>query len=322
MRACAVRWMGIRDVVFEEDWSVADPGPGELVIANHYSLVSPGTERGWLSSDISHAAVGISLPMVPGYSAVGVVAAVGADITHWAVGDRVAYTGGYSAHASHILAASNEVIGVPDGIALRDAVLYELGRTAILAVRLSDPKRGEGLAVVGQGPIGLLATQFAKVAGAQPVTILELDSVRRAHGLSVGADAALDPASDDLSSFSAPSVVDLSGAREGINQAFRVAAPRGVVALSTATMASYELEYGTVFIKGLTLRSAFVGAHPESNAADIASFLSLLASGEVTVRGLTDQVFDPRDAKAVYDHILDGDRDYVAPIFDWTSFHS
>ena len=65
------------------------------------------------------------------------------------------------------------------------------------AVRLSNQKLGDTVAVLGAGPIGLLCLQAAKAAGATKVIVSEPSEARRSVALELGADAVVDPTSQD-----------------------------------------------------------------------------------------------------------------------------
>jgi len=57
---------------------------------------------------------------------------------------------------------------------------------------------GDRVLVCGAGPIGLLHVLLARAAGAERVLVSEPHGVRRAEAIEFGADAGIDPASEDL----------------------------------------------------------------------------------------------------------------------------
>ena len=95
-----------------------DPGPGEVLVRNRFSLISAGTElamftethRGFVEPDFGYA----KFPFRPGYAAIGEVLAVGDGVTDLAPGTRVFHR---NRHATHALLNHDVVLPVPEGVA-------------------------------------------------------------------------------------------------------------------------------------------------------------------------------------------------------------
>jgi NADPH:quinone reductase len=107
-------------------------------------------------------------------------------------------SGGYAEHA---LAHESTVFPIPDGVDDGTALALVIqGLTAWHLFRTSA-KLGEGESVVvvaGAGGVGSLAVQLAKPFGAGRVIATASTEEKRALTLSLGADAAVDPAAEDL----------------------------------------------------------------------------------------------------------------------------
>ncbi len=319
----AVVWKRASAAVFGEV-EVPDPAPGEVLVDVAYSLVSPGTEREWLSSDQSHVVLGTSFPFVPGYSLAGVVAAVGSEVSEFRIGDRVVGSPLIGAHAARAVVNKTLVFRVPDSVPLSRAVFFNLGMTAAHTISVSGLRLGNSVTIVGQGPIGSFATQIASASGAYPIIAFEIDETRRKNALAVGATHAFDPSDDaDLAKFSAITgggtefVIDLSGSIHGPSTAIRAAAQLGTVALSTGKNVDLEIPYGVVMINGLTLIGCFVNARMAQNKIDTVNFLRLVADGSVQTPDVRAEIFRPDQADSVYRTILDNPRELTAPIFEW-----
>ncbi|MEM4216718.1 MAG: alcohol dehydrogenase catalytic domain-containing protein, partial [Candidatus Methanomethylicaceae archaeon] len=97
----------------------------------------------------------LDAPVPLGYSAAGVVIAVGEKVTGFAVGDRVACAGsGYASHAEIIRIPKNLVVKIPEAkgrppISFEEAAFVALGGIAIHAVRLANLSLGERVVVLG-----------------------------------------------------------------------------------------------------------------------------------------------------------------------------
>lgn len=101
-----------------------------------------------------------------GYSAAGIVAAVGEGVTNFKVGDRVACAGaGYASHAEVISVPQNLCVPLPAAINFDEGAFGTLGAIALQGVRLSQPTLGEAFVVVGLGLLGQITVQLLKANG-------------------------------------------------------------------------------------------------------------------------------------------------------------
>lgn len=73
------------------------------------------------------------------------------------------------------------------------AAIVEPATVCLHAIRRTPLQTGDRVAVVGAGPIGLLTTQIARLAGAGHVTVIEPTPGRRALALTLGADVVIAP---------------------------------------------------------------------------------------------------------------------------------
>ena len=161
---------------------------------------------------------------VLGHEFAGEISKVGSDVTRFKVGDRVIGLGGtpppgkesplrrqdqYNyrlegitntrtrGYAEYTVAKEWEPLRLPDQVSNLEGALAEPCALVTRAVRLSNQKLGDTVAVLGAGPIGLLCLQAAKAAGATKVIVSEPSEARRAVALELGADAVVDPTSQD-----------------------------------------------------------------------------------------------------------------------------
>ena len=203
--------------VVVEDVPAPALGPRSILVRVHYSCVSVGTELTGVQlsgmplyrralKQPHHAKRALEIAKdqglvrtykrisgrlaagtPTGYSAAGVVIAVGDDVTGFAVGDRVACAGaGIANHAEVIAVPVNLAARVPDGLGLDDASTVTLGAIALQGVRRADPTLGETVAVVGLGVLGQLAVQLLRANGAR-VLGSDLDPARAEQARESGA---------------------------------------------------------------------------------------------------------------------------------------
>ncbi|WP_413581370.1 bi-domain-containing oxidoreductase [Bdellovibrio sp. HCB288] len=128
-----------------------------------------------------------------GYSAAGVVVAVGEGILDIKVGDRVACAGAQCAyHAEVISVPRNLTVVIPSNVSFAHASTVTLGAIAMQGVRRLNPTLGEVFAVVGLGILGQMTVQLLKANGCR-VIALDLDKKRVELAKQCGADFTVDP---------------------------------------------------------------------------------------------------------------------------------
>ena len=85
---------------------------------------------------------------------------------------------------------------IPEGVSFEEASFVEPLNTVLKAVNHCDPKAGETVLVMGQGPIGLMFTMLAARRGAR---VVATDTIEKRLGLArqCGAELAVDPRSGE-----------------------------------------------------------------------------------------------------------------------------
>ncbi len=177
-------------------------GPGKVLVRNHYSLISAGTEGSTVktarASLISKAKerpqqVRLALEVLRkqgpvqtyravmkkldaysplGYSSSGQVIEVGEGVEEFTVGDLVACGGaGYANHAEIVAVPVNLCVKLPAGADLKHAAYNTLGAIAMHGVRQADLRLGETCAVIGLGLIGQLACLMLRASGVRVVGV-------------------------------------------------------------------------------------------------------------------------------------------------------
>lgn len=194
-------------------------------------------------------------PIVMGHEFAGVVAAVGEDVTGIEVGDRVCVepiyscgtchscrkghynvcehlgfiglSGGLGGFSEYSVVPSKMIHKIPDNMTWEQAALVEPAAVAVHAVRQSDLKIGDSVAVIGTGPIGLLVIQAAKAAGASKIAAVEVSPERRDFAKQAGADLVIDPLERDaiqaVKEFTDGLGVDVAFEAAGIEAAIHTA---------------------------------------------------------------------------------------------------
>jgi L-iditol 2-dehydrogenase len=223
-------------------------------------------------------------PRIFGHETAGVVAAVGENVTRYAVGDRViafhhspcgdcfycarrlyaqcpAYkkvgitagfepAGGGFAQYIRVMdwIVERGIEQIPAGVSFDQACWVEPVNTCLKAVETLHLQSGDTVAILGQGPIGLIFTMLAKRTGA---TILATDTIPLRRDLSerFGA-AAFDPRDTPFEAYAkeategrgVDAVVVATNAPNLIDQALRVSRPGSKVLLFAQTSVKDRIE--------------------------------------------------------------------------------
>jgi threonine dehydrogenase-like Zn-dependent dehydrogenase len=194
-----------RQITLVED-EIAAPGPREIGVRSLYSGISHGTEmnvyRGsapmWQRKRDPRTRLFVQAeqpdwqyPLRYGYACVGVVTDVGRDVAAIAEGDLVYCAAPHQ--SAHVLPA-NSVVKLPQGIEPKVGVLMANLNTTFNGVLDADLHLGECVVVFGQGVLGQLTVQWAKLSGASPVIAVDPIAKRLQIASNAGgADLVFDP---------------------------------------------------------------------------------------------------------------------------------
>ncbi len=330
----AVVYRGVGDVRVE-DLPVPQVADGELLVR----IAACGVC--WTDlKKIDHGTV--APPRVFGHEMAGVVAEIGAGVTRFDVGDRVqvyhhipcrscAYCerrlyaqcpgykrtgvtagfepagGGFSDYVRVMpwIVEGGGVTPVPDGASLEAASLLEPINTCLKCVRITAPRSGDVVLVVGAGAIGQILIRLLVLEGAR-VVVSEPLADRRERAIASGAARALDPFTEDVATalreessgvggdaaiVAVPGQAPLDAAVAGVR-------PGGRVVLFAHTRLSdhVQIDAGEVCY----LEKDIVGAY--SADADLNEEVAdLVFSGRLRVDDLVTDRFDIANAPAAFD---------------------
>lgn len=113
------------------------------------------------------------------------------------VGDRVSMVGTIGGFGKYIVTPVNEVCKVPDHVPNEVASLFE-PTMVTNTIAWNNVRVGDTVVIMGQGALGLLSTQLAKVYGAKTVITTELVPMKRELSKKLGADYVLDPTKEHI----------------------------------------------------------------------------------------------------------------------------
>ena len=309
--------------------AVQEPGPKELQVKVHTSLISPGTER---ASILAMENTGCTFPIDMGYSTVGTVVKTGGEVTGFKEGDRVACFCLHHCNIGNV--HENFCMKVDPEIPDKYAVFLALGVICLQGIRKSRIELGESVMVLGLGPVGQLALQLAKANGGLPVIGVDRFESRMKTAMDTGADAVLNSGQEDwqlqlrnITGGEGPHVViESTGFPEPVNMALQAVRKFGRVVLLGSTRGETTVNfYATIHRKALTVLGAHIMGNPafESRPAfwtwkdDACAFLQFVKHGRLNLEPLITEKVNWRESENIYKRLLQGDPGMMIPIIEW-----
>lgn len=305
------------------DFGLRRPAGREVLVLTSTSVVSPGTERAFFNG-LPNARP--AYPYNPGYCGSGVVVEVGPGVTAFRPGDRVA---GPLPHASAMVLDEIALVPVADEVTLDEAAFTRLAVIALQGVRKGRIALGERVAIVGQGVIGLLATQFAAQAGAYPLIAIAATDARLPLATRFGATEAisLSEGAPRVADARASLTIEATGNPEALATAISATREGGrIILLGSARGESRGLDLAELARRRITIQGAHVdGLSADRSpgrwdaASEARTYFRLIASKRVQVAPLITDELHPAEAEQFYRRLARSDRSMLAGMFRWES---
>ncbi|HEY0279289.1 MAG TPA: quinone oxidoreductase [Solirubrobacterales bacterium] len=184
MKAIQIEKTGGVDVLRLRDLPDPEAGPGTAVV----EVAAAGVN--YLDIHARNGELPLSLPFVPGFEGAGAITAVHpGDEGDLAVGDRVVWAEALGGYGEYAAIPTRVLVRLPDALDFDDAAALQVqGTTAhYLTHDVYPVEEGDDVLVhAGAGGVGMLITQFAKLAGARVIATASPGKKERA--LVAGAD--------------------------------------------------------------------------------------------------------------------------------------
>ncbi|MFD3448338.1 alcohol dehydrogenase AdhP [Microbacteriaceae bacterium 4G12] len=250
------------------------------------------------------------LPLIPGHEGVGIVEAVGEGVTSIKIGDRVGIpwlysacgeceyclTGretlcpdqlnaGYSvdgAYAEYCKAPANYVVKVPEHLDFAEvSPIFCAGVTTYKALKISDAKPGDWVAIYGIGGLGHVALQYAKAMGFNVIAVdIQDDKLELATQL--GADIAInglkvDPVQEIKEKVGGvQAAVSVAVTRKAFEQAYSSVKRGGSLVVVGLPNDELPIPIFDTVLNGVTVKGSIVGTRK-----DLQEAIEFAAQGKV-----------------------------------------
>ncbi|MTI65094.1 MAG: galactitol-1-phosphate 5-dehydrogenase [Firmicutes bacterium] len=324
----AVRFTGPREVKYED---VEKPKiKSNEILIKVKAVGICGTDMELYSGEMPYIKKGLTkYPLIPGHEWSGEIVEVGSEVPRFSVGEKVtsdvsigcgkcdmckigrynlcpnrvvvgSYKNKDGAFAEYIKLPYRHVYRLPDSMSYEEAALIEPAATASYGVMKGDIDYGSTVLIIGDGPIGQLSMQCAKVAGASKVFIVGSWDEKLEIAKSTGADAVMHYKKDDVldkineltNGKGVDVVIESSGSPKAFNQSLEAVKPGGkVVLLSIYPTSEFMAQINSVVTKDADL----IGVLASPNA--FKPTIDLMESGRINVKPLISHKYELKDAE-------------------------
>jgi len=317
----------------EEDIDLNVIPDGHVVIKTHYSLISAGTELACLSGKESW----FKMPSGSGYSSVGEIVSVGKDVSGFKPGDIVFQ---YGPHAElTVMPAKGIFLKIPEKLDEKLAPFVRMASIAMTSLRVSGIELGDYAAVIGQGIVGIMAAQLAKLQGAKVIAV-DVSAKRLELSRACGIEHCLDSGRCDLKEKikeltdgkGVSTLIDATGNPKVIVESIPLIGKLGELILLGSPRGEYQgdvtdlLNYSHLWPRGcVTFKGAHEWRYPVAHDNFVKHSLErntriifdLMVSKRLLVEPLISHVVKPSQAQQAYDGLRLKKDEYHGVIFDW-----
>lgn len=289
--------------------------PNDVLVRSVRSLISTGTELAFLTNTHTIA----TYPYRPGYSNAGKIVAVGEKVIRFKEGDRVVSRG---PHASAFVfpASSENIEKIPDEVSYEQAVFCSLGRIALHGIKTAQISLGESVIIFGQGLVGQLLLQLAKLGGAKPLIAVDLYNNRLELSKKYTSAYVINPSKINLEKKVADIthnegvnvIIDATGNPKLVPQILKIAKVNGRIIVVGGTHGEVTLDLYTDFQrKELTL----IGCRGVTNGSHL--LLKLLAENLINVEDFITHRFSFKKSPEAYKLLLKSPHEALGVIINW-----
>ena len=258
---------------------------------------------------------------------------VGENITDVQVGDHVFVQGTrfadpnwkypgpcLASHTGYLVAPRSAVTPLPPNVDLSGGSLYHMTAVAFHGVRLANIQPGELVVVIGQGLIGQMSAQAARLRGARVITA---DTVRLRVDYSArySADRAVDVSTENLADVvraeapgGADVVVDTTGSTQLVRQCIDLVRREGRICLQGYYPDPVLFDFHPTHLKRVTV--AFPCGWDNEEITHLSEHL---AAGRIQLASLITHRVPCLDAAQAYQLILEHPEQSLGVVLDWSS---
>ncbi len=199
------------------------------------------------------------------------------------------------------------LIELPDCVDFRQAAMLEPLSVALHAIKIGGVKKGDNVAIIGTGMIGIAAGQWAYKQGAVSVTVIGRTEEKRNIVERCGLEYKNGLSANNA--FPYDFVLEAVGGPAAIETAINVVGAGGTVLLMGNPSGNIELSqsvYWKILRKQLSLKGTWNSCYDNANPSDWTEAVKALSKSEIKVSSLITHEFAQEDLKGglnlMYEH--------------------
>lgn len=228
------------------------------------------------------------------------------DTWNEAVGLSLSNSGGF---AEYITCRADMVRKLPGNVSFDAACMVEPSAVALHAVNLSNIKIGDDVLIIGGGIIGLMVAEFAKMAGARYVALLETNKKRGRKAVNFGK---VDEYYDAMDKDAIPNlitktnggfdvVIECCGNAAAVSESLMAVKPGGLVVLVGVSTGAISVP----LVIGVMREVKMLGAIAYT-VMEYETCLKLIASKKLNVVKYIDDLVSLEDVQESFERLTSG----------------
>lgn len=228
------------------------------------------------------------------------------DTWNEAVGLALTNSGGFAEYTS---CRADMVRRIPGNVSFDAACMVEPSAVSLHAVNLSNIKIGDDVLIIGGGIIGLMAAEFAKMAGARYVALMETNKKRGRKAVSYGkVDEYFDAMSEDTipnlitkTNGGFDVVIECCGNSAAVTESLMAVKPGGVVVLVGVSTSAISVPLTVGVMREVKMLGAIA-----YTVADFDTCLSLIANKKLNVTKYIDDLVPLERVQESFERLTNG----------------
>ncbi|MEN3184348.1 MAG: galactitol-1-phosphate 5-dehydrogenase [Atribacterota bacterium] len=230
--------------------------------------------------------------------------------------DRYSYYGSRvdGAMAEYVAVEECDILLLPEGLDFESGACTDPVAIAFHAMRQGDVKAGQSVAILGVGPIGLFAVQWAKVMGAKEVFAVDIFDEKLRIAQDLGADYTVNARKEDPVAFvldkthgaGVECVVEIAGSKITQEQGIRMAKKEGTVVFCGISYDDLVIPSTTldgILRKELKIVGAWNSVFSPLPVNEWAVSLHFMAKGQIKCHPVISHRFRLDDAPQVFERL-------------------